>query len=258
MLMLISPAKALDETPRPRDLAITEGAFMPQAQALMQELQPLGPIELGQLMHISDDLAELNYQRNQAWSLPKADDAAAKQALLMFKGDVYQGLDAASLTEQGWTYAQQHLRILSGLYGLLRPTDLMLPYRLEMGTKFHNSQGKDLYAYWGEQITHAVNDALSQAQGPLVNLASNEYFKAVKPKKLTAPVITPQFKDWKNGQYKMISFYAKKARGLMVRYAIDHQLQEVEGLKHFDYAGYQFAPELSTEKDWVFTRQLAE
>ena len=258
MLMLISPAKALDETPRPRDLAITEGAFMPQAQALMQELQPLGPVELSQLMHISDDLAELNFQRNQAWSLPKADDAAAKQALLMFKGDVYQGLDAASLTPQGWTYAQQHLRILSGLYGLLRPTDLMLPYRLEMGTKFNNSQGKDLYAYWGEQITHAVNDALSQAQGPLVNLASNEYFKAVKPKKLTAPVITPQFKDWKNGQYKMISFYAKKARGLMVRYAIDHQLQEVEGLKHFDYAGYQFAPELSTEKDWVFTRRLAE
>jgi len=258
MLMLISPAKALDETLRPRDLAITEGAFMDQAQTLMQELQPLGPVELSQLMHISDDLAELNYQRNQAWSLPKADDAAAKQALLMFKGDVYQGLDAASLTEQGWNYAQQHLRILSGLYGLLRPTDLMLPYRLEMGTKFNNSRGKDLYAYWGEQITHAVNNALSQAQGPLVNLASNEYFKSVKPKKLTAPIITPQFKDWKNGQYKMISFYAKKARGLMVRYAIDHQLKKVEGLKHFDYAGYQFAPELSTEQDWVFTRQLAE
>ena len=258
MLMLISPAKALDETPRPSDLAITEGRFMTQAHALMQALQPLGPVELSQLMHISDDLAELNFQRNQAWSVPKADDAAAKQALLMFKGDVYQGLDASSLTEKGWAYAQQHLRILSGLYGLLRPTDLMLPYRLEMGTKFNNSWGKDLYAFWGEQITQAVNDDLTQAQGPLVNLASNEYFKAVKPKKLTVPVITPQFKDWKNGQYKMISFYAKKARGLMVRYAIDHQLQDVEGLKHFDYAGYQFAPELSTEQDWVFTRQLAE
>jgi len=258
MLMLISPAKALDESPRPNELTITEGEFIAQADALMQELRSLGPMELSQLMHISDDLAELNYQRNQTWQTPDVKNPAAKQALLMFKGDVYQGLDATSLSARGWGYAHQHLRILSGLYGLLKPNDLMLPYRLEMGTKFANTQGKDLYAFWGEQITQAVNATLAKAKGPLVNLASNEYFKAVKRKKLTAPVITPQFKDWKNGQYKMISFYAKKARGLMVRYAIDHQLQDAEGLKHFDYAGYQFAPELSTEVDWVFTRKLTQ
>lgn len=258
MLMLISPAKSLDETPRNPALAFSQADFLNQSADLMQTLRALGPLELTQLMHISDDLAELNYQRNQAWIMPKADDNNAKQAVLMFKGDVYLGLDAAGLDQPGLDYAQTHLRILSGLYGLLRPLDLMLPYRLEMGTKLANNGGKDLYAFWGNKLTDAVNQQLIQSGKPLVNLASNEYFKAIKPKLLNSDVITPQFKDWKNGQYKMISFFAKRARGLMVRYAIDHKIEQVEDLKYFDYDGYQFAADLSNEKDWVFTRKQTD
>lgn len=255
MLMLISPAKSLDETPRNPVMPFTHADFLTQSAELIDVLRQLGPQDLSQLMHISDDLAELNYQRNQAWSSPKPDDTRCKQALMMFKGDVYQGLDAITLDPSGLEYAQTHLRILSGLYGLLRPLDLMQPYRLEMGTKLTNAKGKDLYAFWGNALTDAVNRLLPQTGKPLVNLASNEYYKAIKAKSLQTEVITPQFKDWKNGQYKMISFYAKRARGLMVRYAIDHKIEQVEDLKYFDYDGYHFAPELSGEKDWVFTRK---
>ncbi len=258
MLMLISPAKSLDETPRNPALPYTQADFLTQSARLIERLTQLGPLDLSQLMHISDDLAQLNYQRNQAWCSPTADDGVSKQALLMFKGDVYLGLDAASLHQPGLDYAQNHVRILSGLYGLLRPLDLMRPYRLEMGTKLDNDQGKDLYAFWGNQLTEALNALLPQSGKPLVNLASNEYFKAIKPKLLNSDVITPQFKDWKNGQYKMISFFAKRARGLMVRYAIDHQIEQVEDLKYFDYDGYTFAPDLSNEKDWVFTRKQTD
>lgn len=258
MLMLISPAKSLDETPRKPELTLSEAEFLTESQQLIEVLRALGPVDLSQLMKISDPLAQLNYDRNQAWLLPNADDGVSKQALLMFKGDVYQGLDAQTLTEDDLQYAQTHLRILSGLYGLLRPMDLMRPYRLEMGTRLNNPQGKNLYEFWGERLTEAVNKALEQAEKPVVNLASNEYFKAIKPKLLNTDVITPIFKDLKSGQYKIVSFYAKKARGLMVRYAIDHRLEQVEDLKHFNYAGYQFAPQLSSEKDWVFTRDSAE
>lgn len=258
MLFLVSPAKALDETPAPSHWKHSKAQFLPQAQTLVDELKLLGPVEIGQLMHLSEKLSELNYERFQAWQAP-FDTQVAKQAVLLFKGDVYQGLDAASLDETSVDYLQSHLRILSGLYGLLKPLDDMLPYRLEMGTKFNNAGGKDLYAFWGTQITDALNQQLAEQNSRLVvNLASNEYFKAVKKQQLNAEIVTPQFKDWKNGQYKMISFYAKKARGLMARYAAVNKVEQVEDLKYFDDEGYAFAPDLSSEKEWVFTRKQAD
>ncbi|RUM92364.1 MAG: peroxide stress protein YaaA [Thiomicrospira sp.] len=254
MLFLVSPAKALDETPAPEQIEKTSLAFGQQAKQLMDELKQLGPVDVAQLMHLSDKLAELNYERFQAWQYP-FDDKQSKQAALLFKGDVYQGLEASSLAPKELTYLQTHLRILSGLYGLLKPLDGILPYRLEMGTKFQNAKGKDLYAFWGEQITTLLNQQLAEQDSRMVvNLASNEYFKAVKKKQLNADVITPQFKDWKNGQYKN----AKRARGLMARYAAVNQVEQVEDLKYFDYDGYQFAPDLSSEKDWVFTRKQTD
>lgn len=254
MLMVVSPAKSLDEKTPVQTSLQTEAAFLPQAQTLIEQLQQLEPFAIGNLMSISDKLSELNYQRFQDWSLPFGENA--KQAAWLFKGDVYTGLDAYSLNAAQVDYVQTHLRILSGLYGLLKPCDLILPYRLEMGTGFENTQGKNLYEFWDKQITDLLNQQFAQSGSTtLVNLASNEYFKAVKPKNLTGRVITPIFKDWKNGQYKIISFYAKKARGLMVRYAADNLIEEPEALKYFDYEGYAFAPELSSETDWVFTRR---
>ncbi|MEA3405679.1 MAG: peroxide stress protein YaaA [Pseudomonadota bacterium] len=256
MLMVVSPAKALDETSAVQTELHTECAFLDQAEALIEELQLIGPIEVGQLMHISEKLSELNYERFQAWQRPFPVDKA-KQAAWLFKGDVYQGLDAYSLSEAGINYIQNHLRILSGLYGLLKPCDDMLPYRLEMGTKFANKQGKDLYEFWGSQITDLLNEQLAeQSSQTLVNLASNEYFKAVKKKELNGRIITPIFKDWKAGKYKIISFYAKKARGLMARYAADNLIENAEDLKYFDIDGYKFDPEQSSETDWVFTRKV--
>ena len=255
MLMVVSPAKALDEkTPVQTELH-TECAFLDQAAELIDELKQIGPVEVGQLMHISEKLSELNYERFQAWQRPFPSEQA-KQAAWLFKGDVYQGLDAYSLSEKGIDYIQNHLRILSGLYGLLKPCDDMLPYRLEMGTKFANQKGKDLYAFWGSQITDLLNAQLAEQDSQtLVNLASNEYFKAVKKKDLNGRIVTPIFKDWKGGKYKIISFYAKKARGLMARYAADHQVENAEDLKFFDVDGYKFDPEQSSETDWVFTRK---
>ncbi|WP_373019478.1 peroxide stress protein YaaA [Thiomicrorhabdus sp.] len=258
MLMLVSPAKSLDETTPVQTDLHTQGVLLDQAAELIEELKQIGPVEIGQLMHISDKLAELNYERFQDWQLPFPADKA-KQAAWLFKGDVYQGLDAYSLSPEGIDYIQNHLRILSGLYGLLKPCDDMLPYRLEMGTKFVNAKGKDLYAFWGNRITDILNEELAeQGSQTLVNLASNEYFKAVKTKQLKARIITPIFKDWKNGQYKIISFYAKKARGLMARYAADQQVENAEDLKFFDVDGYRFQPDLSSETDWVFTRKVEE
>lgn len=258
MLFLVSPAKALDEAPAPEQIEKTSLAFGKQAKQLMNELKQLGPVDVAQLMHLSDKLADLNYERFQAWQYP-FDDKQSKQAMFLFKGDVYQGLEASSLAPKELAYLQAHLRILSGLYGLLNPLDGILPYRLEMGTKFQNAKGKDLYAFWGDQITELLNQQLAEQNSRIVvNLASNEYFKAVKKKKLNAEIITPQFKDWKNGQYKMISFYAKRARGLMARYAAVNQVEQVEDLKYFDYDGYRFAPDLSSEKDWVFTRKQTD
>ncbi len=256
MLMLISPAKSLDETtPVPVDCH-SQPILLEQAAELMDSLQTLVPEEIGQLMKISDKLAELNYQRFQEWQVPFPRDNA-KQAAWLFKGDVYQGLDIYSLSEGGVKFLQTHLRILSGLYGVLKPCDAILPYRLEMGTKFPNAKGKDIYAFWDDQITQQLNQSLQAMESrTVVNLASNEYFKAVQPKKLNARIITPIFKDWKGGKYKIISFYAKKARGLMVRYATDNRIEQAEDLKYFEVDGYGFSPELSNENDWVFTRKV--
>ncbi|WP_207062973.1 peroxide stress protein YaaA [Motiliproteus sp. SC1-56] len=258
MLILISPAKTLDfDTPASTQQHSQPG-FEQESLTLVQTLRELAPQDLAKLMKLSDKLASLNAARFQAWSQPFTPDNA-KQALLAFKGDVYTGLDAESLDESALAYAQDHLRMLSGLYGVLRPLDLMQPYRLEMGTRLANPGGKDLYQFWGDKITERLNqDLRASGSATVVNLASNEYFKAVKPTKLDAELITPVFKDLKNGQYKIISFYAKKARGMMARYAIDQRLEDPEQLKGFDSAGYYFSPEQSGDREWVFLRDSAE
>jgi len=257
MLMVVSPAKNLDYETAPQTKQSSQPDFLDQAEVLMQDLRKLAPHQLSQLMGISDKLGSLNYDRNQAWSQPFTSDNA-KQALLAFNGDVYTGLDAASFKADDFKFAQKHLRILSGLYGLLKPLDLMQPYRLEMGSKFANQGGKNLYEFWGETITDALNTQLKKTKSEvLLNLASNEYFKSVKPKSLNAEIIAPAFKDWKNGQYKIISFYAKKARGLMAAYVIKNRITEAAQLKQFDAAGYYYNTELSTDKQWIFTRDEA-
>ena len=255
MLLIISPAKTLDyETPA-HTSQFTEPDFLDQSALLIEQLRQLSPAQIGSLMSISDKLAQLNAARFQAWSLPFGQDNA-KQAVLAFKGDVYSGLAAETLNNKQLTFAQQHLRILSGLYGLLRPLDLMQAYRLEMGTRFANTRGKDLYQFWGSLITEQLNKELAgQKTRVLVNLASNEYYKAVQPGSIDGEIITPVFKDWKNGQFKIISFYAKKARGLMCRYVIDRGIKQPEKLKDFDYEGYAYNLAMSSGNEWVFTRE---
>ena len=255
MLLVVSPAKTLDyDTP-----AVTKSSsqpdFVEESQLLIDELRQLSPAQVGSLMSISDKLAQLNTARFEAWSQP-FNNKNAKQAVLAFKGDVYTGLDAESLSEKQLEFAQKHLRILSGLYGLLRPLDLMQAYRLEMGSKFANQRGKDLYAFWGELITEKLNvEIATQKDDVLVNLASNEYFKSVKTKSLNAQIITPVFKDRKGDKYKIISFYAKKARGMMCRYVIDNSITNVEKLKDFDYEGYSYNKAMSSDTEWVFIRE---
>ena len=254
MLIVLSPAKSLDlDTPSPtRQHTLPE--FTQQAARLNSVLRDLSPGQVGDLMHISDQLSTLNVARYATWT---PDHADGYQAMMAFNGDVYAGLDARSLDEAALQFAQRHLRILSGLYGLLRPLDLIHPYRLEMGTKLATPAGKDLYAFWGETITTALNAQLAATQSSaLVNLASEEYFKSVKPKLLAAPVITPVFEDWKNGKYKIISFYAKRARGMMARFAIERGITDAEGLKAFDVDGYAFVPGESTGKSWLFRRKV--
>ncbi|WP_426416116.1 peroxide stress protein YaaA [Aestuariirhabdus sp. LZHN29] len=258
MLILISPAKTLDFDTAPTTEQHTQPAFSDDAAHLISALRKLTPDAVAQLMKISDKLAALNVARYASWRLPFTPDNA-KQSVLAFKGDVYSGLDAETLPEEGLAFAQKHLRILSGLYGVLKPLDLMQPYRLEMGTRFPNSRGKDLYGFWGERITQHLNGELEkQEMHEVINLASNEYYKAVKPKQLNARIVTPIFKDLKNGQYKIISFYAKKARGLMTRFIIDEHIDNANALKSFDYDGYEYNPEMSRGDDWVFTRDNAQ
>ncbi|MCY7296135.1 peroxide stress protein YaaA [Alteromonas sp. a30] len=255
MLVVISPAKNLDYTTAPVTDTYTQPRLLDDAQELIQRCRELAPHEIGSLMKISDKLAQLNAERFAEWHLPFTPENA-KQAVLAFNGDVYTGLEANTLDEADFTFAQSHLRILSGLYGLLRPLDLMQAYRLEMGSSLSNNRGKNLYEFWGTIITDNLNMALAeQGDNVLVNLASNEYFKSVKKAKLEAEIYTPVFKDKKNGEYKVISFFAKKARGLMARYIIKNQLAEVEQLKAFDYAGYQFSESMSQGTDLVFTRE---
>lgn len=254
MLAVISPAKTLDfKTPSPAG-NYSQPELLEQSQLLIDVARKLTPAELASLMKISDKLASLNAVRFAQWHMP-FDTEDAKPAIYAFQGDVYTGLSAETLDDKGLDYASAHLRILSGLYGVLKPLDLMMAYRLEMGTKLENPRGKNLYEFWGELISDKLNEALAaQDDKCLINLASNEYFKAVDKKKLNAKIITPVFKDCKNGQYKIISFYAKKARGLMVRYMIDQLCTQPEQLRDFDYEGYQFCSAESDETTFVFKR----
>lgn len=258
MLVVVSPAKKLDfETPSPTN-KFTQSNLLEHSQELINRCITLTPADLSSLMGISDQLAGLNAARFGEWSLP-FDTTNAKQAVLAFSGDVYTGLQAYNFNEASFDFAQQHLRILSGLYGLLKPLDLVQAYRLEMGTKLDNDRGANLYQFWGDIITDNLNNALAeQGDEILINLASNEYFKSVKKKSLNAEIVTPAFKDWKNGQYKIISFYAKKARGLMANYIIENKISQLDDLKKFNSAGYAYSAELSKGNDWVFIRRDAE
>ena len=259
MLVLVSPAKKLDTTITDRDIPHTEPEMLDDARELVDVARKLSRGDLGRLMSISDNLAALNYQRFQSFETPFAPDNA-KQAVLAFRGDTYVGLDADSLDEDDLAYAQDHLRILSGLYGLLRPMDLMQPYRLEMGTKLANPRGEDLYDFWGERITDAINEAVARdrerGKHPVVvNLASNEYIKSVNKKKLKARFITPAFKVVRDGQAKTLGMMAKRARGMMARHIILNRIEDPEALKKFDDDDYRFMPELSDDNHFEFHRQ---
>ena len=264
MYFLLSPAKSLNEKDA---LPVNLGNYYSQpeliehAQGLMKDLKAKEPIDLQELMSISDDLAQLNARRNQDWAwsanTPFTGDNA-KPAGYLFDGDVYTGLDMYHMDKDTAIYVNEHLGILSGLYGVLKPLDLIQPYRLEMGTKLKNDRGDNLYEFWGEEVTKTINARMADSEDKvLINLASNEYFKVIKKKALNAQIITPRFEDEKNGQYKVISFYAKKARGLMVKCAADNKLTNAEQLKQFDLAGYYYVDELSDDKTWTFRRDEA-
>lgn len=252
MKIVVSPAKSLDFDTQLPTSNFTEGVFLKEASELNKVLIDKSPQDLSSLMKISEKLGDLNWQRNQSWSLPFTQENA-RQAVFAFNGDVYSGLDAYTLNETQINQLQHKLRILSGQYGILKPLDLMQPYRLEMGTKLQVNEHPNLYKYWGAKVTEALNTELSTDE-VFVNLASTEYFKVVQPKLLKTAVITPHFKDYKDGKLKIISFYAKKARGLMVRYIIDKEIETIDGLKGFNYEGYQLDDNLSTPTDLVFTR----
>lgn len=258
MLILLSPAKSLDyESPLPAVQA-TQPQWMPQSSDLMTTLKKKSAKQIAELMDLSESLAKLNVDRYKAWS-PHIDQTNARPAVLAFNGDVYEGLDAKSLKPQDLAWAQNHLAILSGLHGVLRPLDLMQPYRLEMGTALKHGKTNNLYQFWGAQIAHRLNAHLAAEKAPIiVNLASQEYFKAVDRKALQARVIECVFQDHKNGQYKIISFFAKRARGLMARYAIQHQIKTPKALQKFNLEGYAFEASVSTEDTWVFRRHLTD
>ncbi len=268
MYFLLSPAKSLNETKAvPLDLNeyYQQPKLIENSCQLMAILKQKEPIELMELMKISDNIAQLNANRNQNWAWNESQpftisnkDNPAKPAVYLFDGDVYTGLDVYNMDKSTVEYLNQHLAILSGLYGLLNPLDLILPYRLEMGTKLVNKQGDNLYQFWQEKITEQVIDNMQATKtNSLINLASNEYFKAVKKpllKKANVEIITPRFEDEKNGKFKVISFYAKKARGLMVKYACDNQLTDSEQLKDFNLAGYYYCDDSSDSTNWTFRR----
>ena len=260
MLVVVSPAKNLDyKSALPNaivdeSLKPTQPVLMSKIKKLVKVCKTLTPANLSSMMKISDKLAILNAERFSSFRFPFTSDNA-RPAMYAFNGDVYTGLDAGTLNDKSVAYAQQHLRILSGLYGVLKPLDLMQPYRLEMGTKIAIGDSTNLYQYWQNTITNELNHAISgQNNKLLVNLASNEYFSSVKPKLLDATIITPQFKDEKNGKFKVISFYAKKARGLMARYILENQISEVSELKKFDVAGYYYDEQESSATNLVFKR----
>ncbi|RSC93777.1 peroxide stress protein YaaA [Tenacibaculum singaporense] len=252
MKIIISPAKSLDFESKATTDVYTQPRFLEQSEKLNKKLKTLSRKKLSELMKISDDLASLNYDRNQGWQPPFSLDNA-KQAVFAFTGEVYRGIDASSISEDKVPVLQEKLRILSGLYGLLKPLDLIQPYRLEMGTKLKVGRRENLYKFWDTTLAESLNEELGDGE-LLINLASTEYFKALPKKALKVPMITPVFKDFKNGQYKTIMTFAKKARGLMVRYIIDNNVETLEELKGFDVEGYGFSEEMSTETELVFTR----
>lgn len=254
MLIVVSPAKSLYDHCPVQFEPFSQVDFLPEAEKVVSVLKKKKPAQLAELMGISPKLAELNYQRFQAWSPPFTPENSW-QAVLMFNGDVYQGLKAETFTASEFETAQQQLRILSGVYGLLKPLDLIQPYRLEMGTNVSVARKKNLYEFWKTRITAKLNQEFSETgKKVLVNLASNEYFSAIDTKKLKARIITPAFKEHKNGQYQMVSFFAKRARGLMSRFIIQNQISNPEEMKAFDMEGYYFNNELSNGDNWVFTR----
>lgn len=255
MLIVISPAKSLDfKTPSVTDM-FTIPEMLEYSEKLIGRLKKMSPKQLSKLMGISADLGELNFQRFQSWQLPFTTENA-KQAILAFNGDVYQGLDAETLPEEKLELAQQKVRILSGLYGVLKPLDLIQPYRLEMGTKLKYYKSENLYSFWNPEITKKINVAVAESDSSiLLNLASNEYFKSIDKKKLKAAIVTPDFKELKNGKYVMISFFAKRARGLMTRFILENNIKETTDLQAFDLVGYHFNPRLSKPENPVFTRE---
>jgi cytoplasmic iron level regulating protein YaaA (DUF328/UPF0246 family) len=254
MLIVLSPAKSLDFETRPTTKLSTTPDMLDRSSALIDVLRGYSPGQLAELMDLSDNLAMLNVARYATWS---AEPELARQAIMAFNGDVYAGFDARSLKPKQLAFAQQHVRILSGLYGVLRPFDLIHPHRLEMGSRLATPGARDLYGFWGDAVTDRLNDAIA-ANGAevLVNLASEEYFRSVRPKLLPVPVISPVFEDWKNGKYKIISFFAKRARGMMARYAAEKGITDAEKLKKFKVDGYAFSKRDSTETNWVFRRKI--
>lgn len=254
MISVISPAKTLDYSEQSLTTKHTVPEFLDESQELITKLAKLSKGQVGKLMGISEKLSALNVERYRTWSVP-FDTKNAKQALLAFKGDVYQGFECESWKATDFTFAQKHLRILSGLYGVLRPLDLMQPYRLEMGTKLKTARGKNLYEFWGDTITMALNATVKNSRSrALVNLASNEYFDSVNPSALKVPIVTPVFKDEKNGEYKVISFFAKRARGMMANFIVKNRLKAPEALKDFDVGGYRFDAAESDDRQLVFLR----
>lgn len=259
MLILISPAKKLDFDNNAPTTQMSQCGFLNEANELIDILKEKSQEDIAKLMHLSDNLASLNVKRYQEFNLPITEQNG-KQALFAFKGDVYASMQADTFTNEQIDFAQQHLRILSGLYGLLKPLDLMQAYRLEMGTKLANEAGKDLYAFWGNRITDAINIAIDNSgSDALINLASTEYFKSVKTAHINGKIITPHFKSLKtdkNGdtQYKVVGILAKRARGLMSRYIIENNILQADKIKEFDWQGYRYQEELSTGNDWVFTQ----
>lgn len=255
MLFLLSPAKSLDYESAPTTDKHTLPLFVEEAASLIEVLRPYSPAQIASLMDLSDALSQLNVARYAAWS-PEFTSANSKQAILAFNGDVYEGLDAGSLKQGDLDWAQGHIRMLSGLYGILRPLDWMQPYRLEMGTKLPNPRGKDLYAWWGDTLAaHLDRELAEQGDDVIINLASQEYFKSVKRKALKARVVECVFEDWKGGAWKVISFHAKRARGLMARHAILRKAKKVDDLRGFNAEGYEIDEQASTADRLVFRRR---
>lgn len=254
MKILISPAKSIDTTISTTVPFVSEATFLKEANQLMAKLSKLSVNQLMKMMHISSDIAEMNVARNKQWESPVKQSEVIKPAVTVFTGEVYRGLDANNFSDANFEFAQKNLRILSGLYGLLKPLDLMYPYRLEMGTRWEiTPKTKNLYQFWDVKLKNSLEKELEKDEA-IVNLASTEYFKAIQAKKISNRIVTPHFKDFKNGEYKIVMMYAKNARGQMANYIIKNELTDVEELKSFNVGGYRYDENLSTENDWVFTR----